>query len=69
MAANKHVDAVVDRFEGGYAVLVIGKHAIDWPAEALPEGVTEGSALRLTVLPRPKAPKAPRAGGPEHIDL
>jgi hypothetical protein len=66
MIRGKHVDAVVDRIEGDYAVLVVGRNAIDWPVDLLPDGVTEGSTVRLTAVPGKKPPKAT---GPEHIEL
>lgn len=43
--------AVIDRFEGNYAVLLFGKKEIrvDFPRELLPEGVNEGTWLKITL--------------------
>ncbi len=66
---KKGIDAVVDRFEGDWAVLEVGKHGVDWPIDSLPDGTREGSRLRLTVVSHPDAPDAPKATGPEDINL
>lgn len=41
--------AVVDRFEGELAVLLVGEEEfqVDWPRKYLPEDVQEGSILRF----------------------
>ena len=41
--------AVIDRFEGGFAIVLFGNEEIkvDIPKELLPEGVKEGSWLRV----------------------
>lgn len=43
--------AVVDRFEGEYAVLLFGDEEIkvDFPKALLPEGVREGSWLKMSI--------------------
>lgn len=42
--------AVIDRFEGEFAVLQVGPEAIrvDWPREYLPDDVEEGSILDVS---------------------
>ena len=42
---------VVDRIEGDLAVLEVGDNQVDWPLEALPEGVAEGDSFNLTFSP------------------
>jgi hypothetical protein len=45
------VIAVLDRFEGEKAILLLGddsKHAM-WPREALPEGSSEGQIFSFTI--------------------
>ncbi len=46
---------VVDRIEGGVAVLEIDGRTYDIPAAALPEGASEGSVLRLELDPDAQA--------------
>mgnify|MGYP000879459871 FL=1 len=43
--------AVVDRFEGDYAILLFGAKEIkvDFPRELLPEEVKEGTWLKITL--------------------
>lgn len=43
------MEAVVDRFEGEYAVLLFGDNEIkvNFPKELLPEGTREGSWLKV----------------------
>lgn len=43
------ITAVVDRFEGDQAVLLVGNEetAVMWPRASLPAGVREGHVLRV----------------------
>jgi hypothetical protein len=43
--------AVIDRFEGAYAVLLVGEeqHVVDVPREQLPKGAKAGQWLRVHV--------------------
>jgi len=41
------IEVLVDRIEGGFAVLEVGGSFVDWPAHALPAGAVEGSKLTL----------------------
>ncbi len=49
------MEAVVDRLESGYAVLLVGDKEIrvDIPLELLPEGVQEGDWFKLSLEPDP----------------
>lgn len=49
------MEAVVDRLESGYAVLLVGEKEIrvDIPLELLPGGVSEGDWLKLDLEPDP----------------
>ena len=46
---NKKIKAVVDRFEGEYAILMVGdpEESVDFPKKLLPKGTKEGSWLWL----------------------
>lgn len=45
-----YIKAVVDRFEGKFAVLVTDdKQKILWPIKNLPDDIQEGSAVRLVI--------------------
>ena len=46
---SKKIKAVVDRFEGEYAILMVGdpEEPIDFPKKLLPKGTKEGSWLWL----------------------
>ncbi len=48
--------AVIDRFEGDYAVLLVGKDEtmVNLPKNLLPEGAREGSWLSITLLLDPE---------------
>lgn len=52
-ASSTQIHAAIDRIEdGGLAVLVVGddeKTQIDIPLELLPEGVSDGDHLRITI--------------------
>ncbi len=43
--------AVVDRFEGDLALVLLGEsgHAVNWPVKYLPDGISEGSVLVVSV--------------------
>lgn len=45
------VQAVIDRFEGRNAVLLIGEEELtaNWPRKGLPEGAEEGDILQVNV--------------------
>jgi len=40
---------IIDRFEGGYAVVEADKDFISIPRSELPKGAKEGDCLRLTI--------------------
>lgn len=46
---SKRIKAVVDRFEGEYAILMVGdpEEPVDFPKKLLPKGTKEGSWLWL----------------------
>ncbi|MFA5048171.1 MAG: DUF3006 domain-containing protein [Patescibacteria group bacterium] len=46
--ANNFLSAIIDRFEGDKAVLVLtdGQHLV-WPANLLPAGLKEGDGLKV----------------------
>lgn len=67
---------VVDRIEGGLALLEVGGRLIEVPATALPPGAREGSVLRLTdaslapallAEPTPPADPSPRPADPSPL--
>lgn len=41
--------AIVERFEGEYAVIYINDKYIDFPKELLPEGTAEGTHLKMSL--------------------
>jgi hypothetical protein len=45
------IQAVIDRFESGKAVLLLGNEEIQavWPRNCLPEGVNEGDHLQIDI--------------------
>ncbi len=47
-----HVKAVIDRFEGPKAILLVGDEEIQvvWPRETLPDGSGEGDILILDLM-------------------
>lgn len=48
---RKYREAVVDRIEGGRAVLVLDDgQTLDWPRDNLPSGVGEGTKVKLVML-------------------
>ena len=49
MTARRTVRAVVDRFEGDLAVLMIGDEPMDVPRKVLPRKVREGDYLEVTL--------------------
>ncbi len=52
--------AVIDRFEDGNAVLLVGEkeQQVVFPAEELPEGLNEGDFLRIDIVYDAEATKA-----------
>ncbi|MEI6627219.1 MAG: DUF3006 domain-containing protein [bacterium] len=45
---------IIDRFEGNKAVIVIDDNQIiNWPADKLPKGSAEGSAVRIFIKANP----------------
>ncbi len=53
---SKRIKVVVDRFEGEYAILMIGdpEEPVDFPQKLLPKGTKEGSWLWLDFELDPK---------------
>lgn len=51
------IEVIIDRFEGGKAVLLYGEDgkAINWPRELLPEGLQEGDVLSISLQKNNKA--------------
>ncbi len=51
--------AIIDRFEGEYAVVFVGAEEVklDIPRELLPKGVKEGSWLKISFELDPKGTK------------
>jgi len=50
MKAEKKFRGLVDRFEGGRAVILLGeeeREAVDFPKSFLPEGTKEGDILTI----------------------
>ena len=49
--ASRKISVFVDRFEGDYAVLLVGEGGTQvlWPIEYLPDGVVEGGVVSLTL--------------------
>jgi len=61
---GKTTRAFLDRYEGGFAVLLLGPdgdRAINVPRDLLPEDTPEGSALALTLAVDEDATRAGRA--------
>ena len=52
---------IIDRIEGDMAVLEIEGATYHVPASALPDGASEGSALRLTLEPATRASREAQA--------
>lgn len=67
---TKTICAVVDRVEGDLAVILLGKpgYAVTWPIEDLPDGISEGSVLVVSVREDSEASKAAKAEIGELID-
>ena len=65
---NVLIKAVVDRFEGMAAVLLVGESEtqVCWPRDMLPEDCGEGDVLRVSLQ---KDPEATRAAFAEAADL
>lgn len=61
------VKAVLDRFEGDKAILLLGDDeiAVNWPRELLPAGACEGHILWLTGTVDEEATRQARAEGEE----
>ncbi|MGL5206213.1 MAG: DUF3006 domain-containing protein [Acidaminococcaceae bacterium] len=51
------IEVIIDRFEGGKAVLLYGEDgkAINWPRELLPAGLQEGDVLSISLQKNNKA--------------
>lgn len=51
MKDEMEIGAVVDRFEDGNAVLLVGKdeRQVVFPAESLPGGLSEGDYIRMKI--------------------
>ena len=49
--ASRKLSVFVDRFEGDYAVLLVGEDDMQvlWPIEHLPDDVAEGSIVSFTL--------------------
>ncbi|WP_207707098.1 DUF3006 domain-containing protein [Heliorestis acidaminivorans] len=45
------IEASIDRFEGYYAVLLVGEKedVIDWPKSLLPMGASEGDVITINI--------------------
>ncbi|KAB2952027.1 DUF3006 domain-containing protein [Heliorestis acidaminivorans] len=45
------MEASIDRFEGYYAVLLVGEKedVIDWPKSLLPMGASEGDVITINI--------------------
>lgn len=56
------VKAVIDRFEGHKAVLLVGENetAVSWPCASLPDDATEGDILQFTITIDSEATRAAR---------
>jgi len=61
------IKAVIDRFEGDKAVLLLGEAeiAVVWPRKLLPAGVKEGTIMQLRLTEDPAATRAARAAAAE----
>lgn len=57
---SKELKAFVDRFEGDFAVLLIGEegHQLLWPIKNLPDNTCEGNILNIVVQIDIEATKA-----------
>ncbi|MHB1418022.1 MAG: DUF3006 domain-containing protein [Bacillota bacterium] len=53
------IQAVIDRFEGNIAILLVGEkeQLVNWPKAQLPDGAREGDVLDLTLKLNPEATK------------
>ncbi|MBQ8698005.1 MAG: DUF3006 domain-containing protein [Schwartzia sp.] len=60
MKKTRKTTAVVDRFEGENAVLLVGadERQVIFPAAALPDGLNEGDYIRMEISCDAKATKA-----------
>jgi hypothetical protein len=58
---------VVDRLEGGFAVLTDGRHTVDVPREWLPAGTAEGAHFVVRFAPDPEGEAAARTQVGERI--
>ena len=49
--ASRKLSVFVDRFEGDYAVLLVGEDntQVPWPIKHLPDGIAEGSIVSFTL--------------------
>ncbi len=48
--SKKNIKAVIDRFEGTWAVLAFDDgQMLNWPIKNLPDGLREGAVLRFTL--------------------
>jgi hypothetical protein len=63
------VKAVLDRFEGDKAVLLVGEEerSVAWPRRLLPDGAGEGDVLRLALSVDEEATRAARAEAEEML--
>ena len=52
MKNERNTTAVIDRFEGENAVLLVGEdeQQVIFPAKELPEGLNEGDYLRMNIV-------------------
>ena len=62
--------AVIDRFEGSYAVLLLGNDEakVDWPRQYLPEDAEEGSILGISFEVKHEETKATREKMQQRLD-
>ncbi|MGE5588079.1 MAG: DUF3006 domain-containing protein [Clostridia bacterium] len=61
---SMEIRVTVDRIEEGKAVLLVSGQEVEailWPVQALPEGVREGTALRIFIHPDEEATQAAKA--------
>ena len=53
---------IIDRFEGGFAVVECGDKVFSVPVESLPENVREGDVIRVSVDKEETAVRSKNAG-------